>query len=416
MTRFRDAWNAFLSRSPTYSNQIGFGSSSRPDSTVYTFGRTSIINSIYNRIAIDVANIGLRHIKVDKEGKYLEDVIDGLNGCLTISANQDQTGFDLIKDIVISLLDEGCIAIVPVDVDINVPWTESYTISQGSTANILTIRVGKIKEWYPRHIRVEVYNENDGQKRELVFPKDEVCIIENPFYLAMNAQDSTARRLSNKLKLLDSIDNKVGSDRLDLIIQVPYSARTKSRQELSKQRRDDLEDQLANSRLGIGYLEATEKIIQLNRPVENHIQEQIEYLTNLLYSQLGLTQEIMNGTASAEVMQNYQSRTLTPILKAIAHEMTRKWLTKTAYSQGHRIWFYQNAFELVPVGQIAEIVDKFTRNEIMTGNEIRQVLGMKPSKDPRADELRNKNLNASSEELSAIDNNMKEVEEKDETE
>lgn len=405
-SRFKEAWNAFKYRMPNHLMRNGVSSSIRPDTSPVTFGRTSIINSIYNRIAIDGANIGLKHVQVNEEGRYLKDILDGINTCLTLSANKDQTGFDLIKDIIIQLLEEGNIAVLPIDVERGIE--ESATGPINSIKEIYSLRVGKIKEWFPDSVRVEAYDDRDGTKKELIFPKEEVAIIENPFYLAMNAQDSTASRLTNKLRLLDAIDNKNGSDRLDLIIQLPYGARTPSRQKLAETRLQDIEDQLTNSRLGIAYLEATEKITQLNRPVENHIQEQIEYLTNLLFSQLTMTQEIMNGTASASAMQNYYSRTIAPILKDIAYEMTRKWLSQNAITRGHKIWFYQNPFDLVPIEQVAEIVDKFTRNEIMTSNEIRQVLGMKPSSDPRADELRNKNLNASSEDVKVYDNKQNE--------
>lgn len=414
-SRVKDVWNAFTSRSPTNKPYKYSGLSVngyRPDYGSITFGKTSIINSIHNRIAVDSANIGLRHVIVDENGDYTEDVKDGLNECLSISANIDQTGFSFLVDAVVSMLEEGNICLFPVDALHNESAGATGQI-QNEFVDILSVRKAKIKEWMPNDVRIEAYNEAEGRFEELVFPKKEVCLIENPFFLAMNAQDSTAQRLAKKMRLLDDIDNKNGSDRLDLIIQVPYSARTPSRQAMQSTRMADIEQQLTNSKYGIAYLEATEKVIQLNRPVENRIQEQIEYLTNLLFSQLGLTGEIMNGTASPEAMQNYYSRTISPILKVFAYEMTRKWLSRNAYTRGHRIWFYQNAFELVPVSQMSEIVDKFSRNEIMTGNEIRRKLGMKPSEDPRADELRNKNLSQSAEEEASYDNIKKKEEETD---
>lgn len=387
MDRFRHGWNAFVNnRDPTVYREIGVSSSYRPDRPRLTRGNErSIVTAIINRIALDVVDVSIQHCKLDKNGRF-EDVINSpLNNCLNLEANIDQSGFAFRHDMVSSLLDEGCIAIVPVDTDDDI--TETLSIQ------IHTARIGKITQWYPRHVKVRLYNDLNGQHEELILPKTSVSIIENPLYAVMNEQSSTMQRLVRKLNLLDVIDEQSGSGKLDLIIQLPYIIKTDARRNQAEQRRKDIEMQLSSSKYGIAYTDGTERITQLNRPVENNLMKQIEYLTSMLYSQLGITQSILDGTADEQTMLNYYSRTVEPIVNAIVSEIKRKFLTDTARSQGQSIMYFRDPFKLVPVAQLAEITDKFTRNEVATSNEMRQVMGWKPSKDPKADQLINSNLN-----------------------
>lgn len=385
-SRLKHAWNAFLNRDPTRGYQdYGPSYSHRPNRHLYSRGNErSIVNAIINRIAIDAATIEISHVRLDEDQRYLEDIDSGLNYCLNIEANIDQTGRAFRQDIYQSMLDEGCIAIVPVDTTIDPTVSSSYEIN--------TMRVGKVVEWRPRHVKVQLYNDRTGQREEITVPKQTTAIVENPFYAVMNEPSSTLRRLIRKLNLLDAVDEQSSAGKLDLIIGLPYVVKTETRRQQAERRRKDIEEQLAGSKYGIAYTDGTERITQLNRPVENNLMKQIEYLTSMLYSQLGITQEIMNGTADDKTMLNYNSRTIEPIVAAVVDEMKRTFLTKTARSQNQSILFFRDPFKLVPVGEIAEIADKFTRNEIATSNEIRQEIGWKPSKDPSADELRNKNL------------------------
>lgn len=388
--RIQHAWNAFLNRDPTnyYKEISGPSYSYRPDRVRFSRGNErSIVTSVYNRIALDAAAIDILHVRVDDNDRFSEIIDSNLNRCLTKSANIDQTGRAFIQDVVMSMLDEGCVAIIPTDTSFNPDITNSY--------DILTMRTGKILEWYPEHIRVRVYNEKTGNKEDITIPKKTAAIIENPLYAVINEPNSTMQRLIRKLNLLDAIDEQSGSGKLDLIIQLPYVIKSEARRQQAEQRRKDIEMQLAGSKYGIAYTDGTERITQLNRPVENNLMKQIEFLTNMLYSQLGLTQTVLDGSANEEVMLNYYSRTIEPILSAIVDEIERKFLTRTAISQKQSIRYFRDPFRLVPVNQMAEIADKFTRNEIMTSNEIRQIVGMKPSSDPAADELRNKNLSQS---------------------
>lgn len=389
-SRLKHAWNAFTGTDYTTYQDVGPGYSSRPDRIRLTRGNErSIITSVYNRIALDVAALNVQHIRLDENGRFLSVIQDGLNTCLTVEANIDQTARAFIQDIVVSMLDEGCVAIVPVDTTYDPSVTDSYDIQ--------TMRVGKILDWYPQHVRVRLYNERTGAKENILVPKSTVAIVENPLYAVVNEPNSTMQRLIRKLNLLDVIDEQSGSGKLDLIIQLPYVIKTEARRQQAENRRKDIEAQLSGTKYGIAYADGTERITQLNRSVNNNLMSQIEYLTSMLYSQLGITQSILDGTADEKTMLNYNNRTIEPIISAIVDEMKRKFLTKTARSQSQSISFFRDPFKLVPVNDIAEIADKFTRNEIMTSNEIRQVIGMKPSDDPRADELRNKNLSAPSE-------------------
>lgn len=389
-SRLKHAWNAFTGTDYTTYQDVGPGYSSRPDRIRLTRGNErSIITSVYNRIALDVAALNVQHIRLDENGRFLSVIQDGLNTCLTVEANIDQTARAFIQDIVVSMLDEGCVAIVPVDTTYDPSVTGSYDIQ--------TMRVGKILDWYPQHVRVRLYNERTGAKENILVPKSTVAIIENPLYAVVNEPNSTMQRLIRKLNLLDVIDEQSGSGKLDLIIQLPYVIKTEARRQQAENRRKDIEAQLSGTKYGIAYADGTERITQLNRSVNNNLMSQIEYLTSMLYSQLGITQSILDGTADEKTMLNYNNRTIEPIISAIVDEMKRKFLTKTARSQSQSISFFRDPFKLVPVNDIAEIADKFTRNEIMTSNEIRQVIGMKPSDDPRADELRNKNLSAPNE-------------------
>lgn len=384
--RFKNAWNAFRNREPTKVFQdIGYGYSYRPDRFRLTRGNErSIVTSVYNRIALDVAAIDIRHVKLDAEGQFCDVVQSGLNNCLSTETNLDQTGRAFIQDAVMSMMDEGCIAIVPVDTDDDPDDTTGY--------QILSMRVGRIRDWYPKHIRVELYNEETGRKQDIVVPKSTVAIVENPLYAVINEPNSTMQRLIRKLNLLDAVDEQSSSGKLDLIIQLPYVIKTEARRKQAEKRRKDIEQQLAGSKYGIAYTDGTERITQLNRSLENNLMKQIEYLTSMLYSQLGITQSILDGTADDKTMLNYYNRTIEPIIAAIVDEMKRKFLSKTARSQNKSIKFFRDPFKLVPVADLAEISDKFTRNEIATSNEIRQVIGWKPSDDPKADELRNSNL------------------------
>lgn len=389
-SRLKHAWNAFTGTDYTTYQDVGPGYSSRPDRIRLTRGNErSIITSVYNRIALDVAALNVQHIRLDENGRFLSVIQDGLNTCLTVEANIDQTARAFIQDIVVSMLDEGCVVIVPVDTTYDPSVTGSYDIQ--------TMRVGKILDWYPQHVRVRLYNERTGTKENILVPKSTVAIVENPLYAVVNEPNSTMQRLIRKLNLLDVIDEQSGSGKLDLIIQLPYVIKTEARRQQAENRRKDIEAQLSGTKYGIAYADGTERITQLNRSVNNNLMSQIEYLTSMLYSQLGITQSILDGTADEKTMLNYNNRTIEPIISAIVDEMKRKFLTKTARSQSQSISFFRDPFKLVPVNDIAEIADKFTRNEIMTSNEIRQVIGMKPSDDPRADELRNKNLSAPSE-------------------
>ena len=387
-SRLQHAWNAFMNRDPTdYSIDYGFGTTYKPDRPRLTRGNErSIVTSVYNRIAMDVAAVHIVHARLDGDGRFKEIINSGLNNCLTLSANIDQTGRDFIQDIVLSLMDEGCIAIVPVDTTINPNMSGRYDID--------SMRTGKILEWHPRHVKVQVYNDATGQKQDVMLPKENVAIIENPLYSVINEPNSTNQRLIRKLNLLDAIDEQSGSGKLDLVIQLPYVIKSEARKVQAENRRKEIENQLNGTKYGIAYTDGTEKITQLNRSVDNNLMKQIEYLTSMLYSQLGITTAVLDGTADEKTMLNYNNRIIEPILSAITNEMSRKFLTKTARSQKQTITFFSDPFKLVPVSDIAEIADKFTRNEIMTSNEIRQVMGMKPVDDARANELRNKNLNA----------------------
>lgn len=390
--RLQHGWNAFMSRAPTGSYyDIGQSYSYRPDRVVFTRGNErSIITSVYNRIALDVSAINIKHCRLDNNDRYMSVIDSGLNSCLNLEANIDQTGRAFIQDIVMSMLDEGCVAIVPVDTSIDPKKSSSY--------DILSMRTGKILDWYPEHVKVRLYNERTGNKEEIIVPKKTVAIIENPLYAVTNAPNSTMQRLIRKLSLLDVTDEKTASGKLDLIIQLPYVIKTEARRQQAEARRKDIEMQLAGSKYGIAYTDGTEKITQLNRSVENNLMSQIEYLTSMLYSQLGITQSILDGSADEKTMLNYHNRTIEPIVSAIVDEMKRKFLTKTARSQQQSILFFRDPFKLVPLNDIAEIGDKFTRNEIMTSNEIRQIIGMTPSNDPKADQLVNSNLNHPDEE------------------
>lgn len=384
--RIQRGWNAFRNRDPTQDfRDSGMTYYYRPDRPRFTRGNErSIITSVLNRIALDVSAIDIFHVKLDKNGRFLTTIESGLNNCLTLSANADQTGRAFKQDAVMSMLDEGCVAIVPVDTSIDPNKSDSYQID--------TMRVGKIIQWRPQHVQVRLYNEQTGKKEELWLPKRAVAIIENPLYAVMNEPNSTMQRLIKKLALLDVTDEQTASGKLDLIIQLPYVIKTEAKRQQAESRRKDIEMQLAGSKYGIAYTDGTERITQLNRSVENNLMKQVEYLTNQLYSQLGITQAILDGTADEKTMLNYYSRTIEPIISAIVDEMKRKFLTKTARTQRQSIQFFRDPFKLVPVGDIAEIADKFTRNEIMTSNEIRQIVGMRPSDDPKADELRNSNI------------------------
>ena len=404
LDRLSHAWNAFFGKGPPYNleNQfrqpvfvdLGMSSNYRPDRVYFTRGQEkSLINTVYTRISVDVSSIDIRHVRLDENGRFKEEIESDLNNCLKIESNKDQTARSFIQDIVMSMFDEGCVAVVPVDTDIDPAVSDSY--------KILTMRTGKIVQWYPDDVQVEVYNDIIGQKQLITVPKKETAIIENPFYSIMNEPNSIAQRLVRKFNLLDVVDAQSGSGKLNLIVQLPYVIKTDARRSQAEKRRDDIENQLAKSQYGIAYTDGTEKITQLNRPAENNLFNQVQYLTSMLFSQLGVTESILNGTADEKTMLNYYNRTVVPILNAISEEFRRKFLTKTARSQKQTIMYFNDPFKLVQISNIAEIADKFTRNEIMTSNEIRQIVGLKPSDDPKADELRNKNLNAPESEAGA---------------
>lgn len=396
-SRLKHAWNAFMSRAPTTNySEIGNGYYTRPDRVRFSRGNErSIVTSVYNRIALDASAIDIRHCRLDDNERFVEEIKSGLNDCLSLEANIDQTGRSFLQDIVMSMLDEGSVAIIPTDTTFNPSTTNSY--------DILSMRTGKILDWYPSHVKVRVYNEKTGKKEDLVLPKKTIGIVENPLYAVMNEPNSTMQRLIRKLALLDVSDEQTASGKLDLIIQLPYVIKSDARRQQAEQRRKDIEMQLAGSKYGIAYADGTEKIVQLNRSLENNLLKQVEYLTSMLFSQLGMTQSILDGTADDKTMLNYQNRTIEPIVSAIVDEMKRKFLTKTARSQRQSIMYFRDPFRLVPVNDIAEIADKFTRNEIMTSNEIRQIVGMKPSDDPKADQLINSNISQPNE---GIDPNM----------
>ena len=388
INRIQRGWNAFSNRDPTNdSNDQGMSYFYRPDRPRFTRGNErSIVTSVYNRIALDASAINIQHVRLDDNGRFSSVIESGLNNCLTLDANTDQTGRAFIQDAVMSMLDEGCVALVPIETDKD-PDTGSF--------EIFSIRTGKIIEWRPKTVKVRTYNARTGKKEDIYVPKNSIAIVENPLYAVINEPNSTMQRLIRKLSLLDVTDENTASGKLDLIMQLPYTIKTEARRKQAEDRRKDIEMQLASSKYGIAYADATERITQLNRPVENNLMKQIEYLTSMLYSQLGITQTILDGTADDKTMLNYYNRTIEPIVSAIVDEMKRKFLTKTARTQGQSIMFFRDPFKLVPINDIAEIADKFTRNEIMTSNEIRQIVGMKPSNDPKADELRNSNISQS---------------------
>ncbi len=399
-SRVQSAWNAFFNKDPTTENSrtidIGTAYSSRPDRVKFTRGNEkSIVTAVFNRIALDTAAVSIEHVRLDENDRYIYSMPSKLNNCLTLEANIDQTGRALIQDVVMSMLDEGCVAIVPTDTTYDPTKTDSYDIA--------ALRVGKIITWYPTMVQVRVYNERTGRKEDIILPKKMVAIIENPLYAVVNEPNSTLKRLIYKMNLLDVLDERNSSGKLDLIIQLPYIIKTEARKQQAENRRKSIEDQLVGSKYGIAYTDGTERITQLNRPVENNLSSQVNDLTSMLYSQLGITDTILNGTADEKTMMNYYSRTIEPILSAITLEMKRKFLTKTARSQKQSIVFFKDPFKLVPVADIASIADTFTRNEIMTSNEVRQIIGMKPANDPSADELRNKNLSVSADQQRPVE-------------
>lgn len=391
-SRLKHAWSIFMNKDPSMTNyNLGVSYYSRPDRPRFSRGNEkSLVTSVLNRIALDAAAISIRHVRLDENGRYEEEMKSSLNTCLRLEANIDQTSRAFMQDVYMSLFDEGVVAIVPIETTLNPKNTNSY--------DILSMRTGKILEWRPRHIKVRLYNDETGRYEDVTVPKKTVAIIENPFYSVMNEPNSTMQRLVRKLNLLDAIDEQSGSGKLDLIIQLPYVIKTEARRKQAESRRQDIEDQLSDSKYGIAYTDGTERITQLNRPVENNLLKQVEYLTNLMFSQLGMTQAIMDGTADEKTMLNYNNRIIEVLVSTVVDEMKRKFLTKTARTQNQSIEFFRDPFKLVPVNDLAEIVDKFTRNEVMSSNEFRQVVGLKPSNDPKADELRNKNINQSNSE------------------
>ena len=407
-SRFRKAWNVFMNnRDPTY-RDLGANYSYRLDRPRFSRGNErSIVTALYNRMALDVSAITIQHVQLDEDGRFISVVNSGLNNCLTLEANIDQTGRAFIQDVVISMLDEGCVAIVPTDTDIDPQDTSAF--------DVLTMRTGKVLEWYPAHVKVRVYNERIGEKKDIILPKNKVAIIENPLYAVVNEPNSTMQRLIRKLNLLDAIDEQSGSGKLDLIIQLPYVIKSEARRQQAEDRRKDIEMQLAGSKFGIAYTDGTERITQLNRPVDNNLMKQIEYLTSMLYSQLGITQSVLDGTADEKTMLNYTSRAIEPIISAIVDGMKRVFLSKTARSQNKSIAFFRDPFRLAPINDLAEIADKFTRNEIMSKNEIRQVIGMKPSKDPKADQLINSNISQSTDPAKPVNGKAEEIKEEGES-
>ena len=393
-TRLKHAWNAFINNKDSTINYGVLGSSYyyRPDRQRFTGGNErTIVTSVYNRIALDVSAVEIKHVRIDENDRYKETINSGINSCFNTEANIDQTGRAFIQDIVMSMLDEGCVAIVPID-------TTTSPVNS-NTYDILSMRTGKILQWYPNHVQVRVYNEKTGNKEDIILPKSSVGIIENPLYAVINEPNSTMQRLIRKLSLLDAIDEQSSSGKLDLIIQLPYTIKTEARRQQAEQRRKEIEMQLTNSKYGIAYTDGTEHITQLNRPIENNLMKQIEYLTSMLYSQLGITTTILDGSADEKTMLNYYTRTIEPIISAIVCEAKRKFLTKTARSQKQSFLFFRDPFKLVPINDIANVADTFTRNEILSSNEIRQLIGIKPSSDPKADMLRNSNLNQADQEI-----------------
>ena len=408
--RLKHAWNAFFNKDPTPEWSVGFGSYYRPDRMRFTRGNErSVVTSVLNRIAMDVASLEVKHVKLDDDGRFLNVIDSKLNNCLSLESNLDQTSRAFLQDIVMSMLDDGCVAIVPTDT------TRDPYMGEDGSFDIVEMRTGRIVQWYPSKVKLSVYNEHTGRRQEIILDKRMVAIVENPLYAVMNEPNSTLQRLIRKLSLMDVIDEQLGSGKLDLIIQLPYVIKTQALEDRAEKRRQSIEQQLAGSKYGIAYTDGSEHITQLNRPLENNLMNQVEYLTSMLYSQLGITQAIMDGTADEKTMLNYYDRTIEPIVSAITDEMVRKFLTKTARSQKQSIKFFRNPFKLVPVADLAEIADKMTRNEIMTSNEIRQVIGMKPSDDPKADQLVNSNLNQSNQEVKE-NNNLFDLKEENQNE
>lgn len=393
-SRLKHAWNAFFNKDPTITREYGNSYSFRPDRPRFHRGNErTIVTAVFNKIAMDVAALNFYHIREDEDDRFVDIIKSGLNNCLTLEANIDQTHRAFIQDYVMSLFDEGVVAIVPVDTTTDPRNSNSY--------DVVTMRIGKVVEWFPQHVKVRVYNDQTGEKEDIMLPKKMVGIIENPMFAVCNEPNSTLQRLIRKLAILDVIDEQSGSSKLDLIIQLPYVIKSGLRREQAEKRRKQIEEQLAGSKYGIAYIDGTERVTQLNRAVENNLMAQIEFLTNMLYSQLGVTKEVLDGSADEKTMLNYTNRTIEPIASAFTNELKRKFLTKTARTQGQSIAFFRDPFKLIPVGELAEIADKMTRNEIMTSNEVRQKIGMKPSKEPQADELRNKNLNQSADAMAA---------------
>lgn len=403
--RIKHAFNAFMNRDPTYNYNRGPGYSYRPDRPRFSRGNErSIVTSVYNRIALDVASLTIQHCRTDDDGRFMGVIDSGLNQCLNLEANIDQTGRAFVQDIAMSMMDEGCVAIVPVDTE------KDPSIQQLGSKDIYTMRTGKVVAWYPRDVRVRLYDDRDGIKKDITLPKSQVGLPENPFYAVMNESNSTAQRLTHKLSLLDATDDHNAAGNIDLIIQLPYVVKGQNRKKLAEERRKEMEEHLTNSQYGVAYIDSSERITQLNRSLENHLMKQIEYFTEQLFSQLNITQGILDGTADEKTMQNYFTRTVEPIASAIIDEMKRKFLSKTAMSQHQTILFFRDPFRMVPVNDMAEIADKFTRNEIMTSNEIRQKVGLKPSNDPKADELRNSNLRLPDEQTTTTIETKKEEE------
>lgn len=385
MDRLKNSWNAFRNRDPTiFYNEPGMSYTYRPDRVRFSRGNErSIVTSVYNKIAMDVASVDIRHCRIDKNGRYTEDIDSDFNRCLMLEANIDQSHRAFRQDIVMSMFDEGAVAIVPIEAKGDPTLSTSF--------DIRSMRVGKIVEWFPRSVKVEVYNDRTGKKENIIMPKKSVAIVENPLYSVINEPNSTMKRLIRKLNILDAIDEQSGSGKLDLIIQLPYAVKGELKEQQANKRRDSIIDQLKGP-YGIAYIDGTEKVTQLNRPVENNLMKQIEYLTNLLYSQIGITPSVMDGTADEKTMLNYNNRTVEPIVSAIVDAMKRSFISRTAMTQGQTIMAFRDPFKLVPINNIAEIADKFTRNEILTSNEVRQIIGFKPSSDPKADKLINSNI------------------------
>ena len=392
--RFQNAWNAFMGRDPTkdFSNEYSYGMGIRPDRPKFSMtNEKSIVNNIYNRIALDAASVNMEHVRLNENGRYEETIDSNLNECLRVEANEDQTGRAFIQDVVISMFDEGCVAIVPTDI------LDDGSPEKISPNKILALRTGKVTEWFPDRVRISLYNENTGRREQIILPKSTVAIVENPFYSVMNEPNSTLQRLIRTLNRIDRLDEQNSSGKMDLIIQLPYALKSPLRQQQAKERRQQIVDQLTGSQYGIAYIDGTEKVVQLNRSLENNLWTQATDLTAMLYQQIGISDTILNGTADEQTMKNYYNNTIDPVLTAIAEEMIRKFITKTGRTQGQSIKYFRDPFKLVPVSQLADIADKFTRNEIASSNELRAEIGWKPSKDPKADELRNKNLNEANE-------------------